>query len=90
MHHVATVYGQRWLGITVLILGVAVFAFGLWADVANGGDLQRLGTLVFIAGIARVKFQADASSRRAANRLSRLKRTEPVLVRLPRREDANR
>jgi len=92
MHHVTAVCEQRWPGVIVLAVGVAVFAFGLWANVTNGGDLQRLGQLVFLVGFGRVSHQAHAKRMRDAYRAGRSdkRRFGPVLVKLPRHDEANR
>jgi len=94
------VYGRRWPGLTASAVGTAVFGAGLLAPVTNGrdagrdrrGDLQRLGSIVFLVGLARISHQAHAARMRTAYRSGRIDRRQfgKVVVPLPRRDEAER
>lgn len=92
MDLVRSVCEQRWPGVAAFVAGMAVFGFGLWANVRNGGDLQRLGQMVFLVGIARISNQSSTARLRTAYRSGRFdrRRRDPVLVQFPRHENTSR
>lgn len=91
MNFVITACEHRRAGPIVLALGLAIFAAGIVAvHGQGGGEVRSSGCLVVVAALLRISHCAHVRAIRHGRHHRQHRRSGPVLVELPRREEANR
>lgn len=93
MHHVMTVYEQRWLAPVVLVAGAVTFIGGIAVVHGEGGaEIRSTGALIILVALVRISHLASAQRARAAYSYGRHKRPrqQATLHALPRREEASK